>query len=105
MVKTLLEQAIEHKVVPVGSTLHPKACGPWRRIIRPKGTACPFGKVHKTNNNCRIRCYDNDFQICCFAKSCDKEERRSMYVDTACGLTEEDYAEMVAPKTYTADMF
>ena len=105
MVKTLLEQALEHKVTPVGSTLHPKTYGCWHRIIKPKGTACPFGKIHRKNTNSRIRVFDNGFQIRCFANSCDKEEKRSMYVDTDGGLTAEELAAMVAPPTYTADMF
>ena len=102
MVKSLLQQALEHNAVPAGSKMDNKVCGQWRRIIRPKGTKCPFGNIHKKNTNCRIRPHDNGFQIRCFSKTCDN---KSLYVDTDGGLTAEELAAMVVPKRYTADMF
>ena len=43
---TLLEQALRMNDVPSG-TVDKGLWKDWTRLIRPKCTKCPFGKVHK----------------------------------------------------------
>ena len=105
MPKSLLQQALEQNDIPTG-TIQGKYTKGWYRLTRPRFTKCPFGKIHKSNRNARIRNYDYGYQIRCFGKSC---AGKSIERDTNGGMTEEEsaalYKNKVPEKVYSADMF
>ena len=86
MTKTLLQQALEMNDVPAG-TIQDKYNKGWLRLNRPKNTTCPFGQLHASNCNVRIREYDTGYQLRCFGTSC---KGKSIERDTNYGYTTDE---------------
>ena len=87
MPKTLLQQALEHKDVPIGTMEKPGKNG-FTCLVRPKNTECPFEVLHKSNRNCWIRYYGYcGYQLGCYGGSC---RGKTIERDTQGGLTKDE---------------
>ena len=97
---TLLEQALRTNDVPSG-TVGKGMWKDWTRLQRPKGTKCPFGKVHKKNRNICIRECPDGYQIRCFGSDCN-----GLTLNRNCETSQTWVDDLnVGIPVYTADMF